>query len=250
VRRLGALLVVSAILLPAGCGGEEGEPKLIVSAASSLKRSFTDYGEGFEGAEPRFSFAGSDELVAQIRRGARPDVFAAANTKLPAGLFREGLVERPIVFAANVLVIAVPADSTEVGSIDDLERPGIDLAIGAPSVPVGAYTRDVISRLGAGERDAILANVRSNEPDVASVVAKLTQGAADAGFVYVTDVAATKGELRAVELPDSLRPRVAYAAAVVREAEHPGEARRFVDGLLTREGARALERAGFEPPPK
>ena len=37
---------------------------------------------------------------------------------------------------------------------------------------------------------AILANVRSNEPDVAGVVGKVAQGAVDAGFVYVTDIRA------------------------------------------------------------
>ena len=57
-------------------------------------------------------------------------------------------------------------------------------SIGAETVPVGAYTRDVLGRLPAGAREQILANVRSEEPDVRGVVGKLTQGAADAGFVY------------------------------------------------------------------
>ena len=56
----------------------------------------------------RASFAGSDELAAQIRQGVKPDVFASANTKLPDELFEEGLVEKPVVFAANELVLAVP----------------------------------------------------------------------------------------------------------------------------------------------
>ena len=34
--------------------------------------------------------------------------------------------------------------------------------------------------------------MRSNEPDVKGIVGKLTQGAADAGFVYVTDVNAAE----------------------------------------------------------
>ena len=38
------------------------------------------------------------------------------------------------------------------------------------------------------QSEAILANVRSEEPDVAGIIGKLTQGAVDAGFVYVTDV--------------------------------------------------------------
>ena len=54
------------------------------------------------------SFAGSDELAAQIRQGVRPDVYAAANTTLPDQLHKEGLVGKPTVIATNTLVVAVP----------------------------------------------------------------------------------------------------------------------------------------------
>ena len=69
------------------------------------------------------------------------------------------------------------------------------LAIGSESVPIGSYTREVLSRLPGDEGERILANVRSNEPDVKGIVGKLTQGAADAGFVYVTDVNAAGDSL-------------------------------------------------------
>jgi molybdate transport system substrate-binding protein len=227
-------VLVLALLL-VGCGGDDA---LVVSAASSLKGAFTEYG----GA--RFSFAGSDELAAQIRQGVRPDVFAAANTALPERLFDEGLVARPRVFARNRLVLAV-ADDGRVRSLDDLYEPGVTLAVGSPQVPVGAYTREVIAKLDRPER--ILGAIRSNEPDVKGVVGKLTQGAVDAGFVYVTDVQAAPG-LRAIALPARVSPRVEYAVAVVRGAAHPEAAQAFVDGLLDGPGRDALERAGFDVP--
>src|SRR2546423_14181215 len=86
MRRAALLL---CLVLAAGCGGG-GSDDLKVSAASSLKPPFTELG----GAE--FSFAGSDQLAAQIRAGAKPDVFAAANTKLPDALYADGLVEKPV----------------------------------------------------------------------------------------------------------------------------------------------------------
>ena len=135
----------------------------------------------------RASFAGSDELAAQIRQGVKPDVFASANTKLPDALYKEGLVEKPAVFAANQLVLAVPADGT-VTSLEDLTKPGTTIAMGSESVPVGTYTRKVLDQLPADEKRQILENVRSNEPDVAGVVGKVAKGAVDAGFVYITDV--------------------------------------------------------------
>jgi molybdate transport system substrate-binding protein len=250
------LVLVAGLSLLAGCGSSDdasssspaAKPPLTVSAAASLKNAFTAYGQSFDAATVRSSFAGSDELAAQIRQGVKPDVFASANTKLPEALYEAGLVEKPVVFAANELVLAVPADST-VRGLDDLAKKGTTIAMGSESVPVGSYTRKVLDGLPAAQKAAILGNVRSNEPDVGGVVGKVAQGAVDAGFVYVTDVEATEGKLRAIDLPPTLKPQVAYGVAVVKGAKHPRQAKQFVDGLLSGAGREALDRAGFLPPP-
>src|SRR4051794_672635 len=216
------LFLLMAVL--AGCGGDAAsKPPLTVSAAASLKLPFTQYGRQFSDADARFSFAGSDALAAQIEQGVKPDVYAAANTKLPEELYAKGLVEKPTVFAGNRLVLAVPADS-RIASLDDISKSGTDLAIGADAVPVGAYTRAVLDKLPAERSKAILANVRSEEPDVAGITGKLTQGAVDAGFLYISDVRATDGKLKAIELPEDLQPAVAYGVAVVKGAKHPEQA--------------------------
>lgn len=243
------LILLATIIALAGCGSSDGErDELLVSAATSLKSAFTSYGERFDAAEARFSFAGSDELAAQIRTGAEPGVFASANTALPEQLFAEGLVERPRVFATNRLVLAVPADTAKVRSLADLEAPGVTIAIGARGVPIGAYTRRLLRRLDAGSRAAILANVRSEEPDAGGIAAKLGQGAADAGFLYATDVAATNGRLEAIELAAALQPEVEYAVAIVKDAPNRAAAEAFVDGLMEGAGAGALRAAGFGAP--
>ncbi len=249
--RVATLLAAMVAVGLGGCGDSDGDgpgkPRLTVSAAQSLQGAFEDYGTRLDAATARFSFAGSDQLAAQIRQGVRPDVYAAANTELPSQLFEEGLVEEPVEFAGNRLVIAVAADS-DVAEVADLAREEIELAIGAQAVPVGAYTREVLARLPGEQRRAILANVRSEEPDVSGVVGKLTQGAADAGFLYATDVAGAGDRLRSIELPERLRPRVTYGAAVVKGAKEPEAARAFIEGLLSGPGRGALQRAGFTSP--
>jgi molybdate transport system substrate-binding protein len=236
------------IAIGGGCGGDDSSsPRLVVSAASSMSEALSACSPDFSAADVRVSFAGSDELAAQIRQGVKPDVYAAANTKLPNELNKEGLLSRPVKFATNELVIAVPKDS-EIKSVDDLARDGVKLAIGSESVPIGSYTREVLGRLRKAEADAILANVRSNEPDVKGIVGKLTQGAVDAGFVYVTDVNAAGDELGAVKLPADLEPDVTYAAGVVKGAKQPDQAREFVNGLTDGGCADALANAGFGAP--
>jgi molybdate transport system substrate-binding protein len=244
VRLVAAAAAASLAL--SGCGGED-QPRLVVSAASSMTDALEDCSSAFDGVDVRLSFAGSDELAAQIRQGVKPDVYAAANTTLPEELNKEGLLSKPVEFATNELVIAVPHGS-DVREAADLGRPGVKLAIGAQSVPIGSYTRELLSRLPGDDGERVVANVRSNEPDVKGIVGKLTQGAADAGFVYVTDVNAAGDSLRAVKLPAELEPDVTYAAGVVKGAKQPEQARAFVDGLTDGGCADALAKAGFGTP--
>lgn len=247
--------LVVAVLALGGCGSSASSSasravggSLTVSAAASLKSAFTTYATQLSGAQIHYSFAGSDQLAAQIEQGVHPDVFASANTKLPKLLYAKGLVDKPVVFAANKLVLAVPAGAAKVRALSDLEKPGVTIAIGSATVPIGIYTRTVLGRLGAASA-RILANVRSEEPDVSGIVGKLVEGAVDAGFLYATDVQATHGRLTAIALPATLEPVVAYGVAVVRGTSHQALAQRFVAGLLSGSGRRDLLQAGFLPAP-
>jgi molybdate transport system substrate-binding protein len=212
----------------------------------ALEKCAPEFGEA-ENADVKLSFAGSDELAAQIRQGAPVDVFAAANTRLPDELNADGLLDKPVKFATNEFVLAVPKDS-RIDSVDDLTEQGTTVVIGSESVPIGAYTRETLAKLPPGQEQAILANVRSNEPDVKGIVGKLTQGAVDAGFVYATDVRAAGDRLRAIALPPVTRPEASYAAGVVRGASEPELARGYVRGLTAGPCADALAEAGFGRP--
>jgi molybdate transport system substrate-binding protein len=252
-----ALLALGlAAALAGGCGGDDdmagagadGRPTLVVSAASSMTEALTACSDDYPAAELRLQFGGSDELAAQIRQGVKPDVFAAANTQLPDALASEGLLSKPVVFATNEFVLAVP-ESSDITGLDDLEAEGVKIAIGSESVPIGEYTRESLAKLPPAQEKAILANVRSEEPDVKGIVGKLTQGAADAGFVYVTDVKASDGALEAIKLPVTLGPGATYGAGVVEGAKEPKAAQAFVDGLVDGECGDALQAAGFGAPP-
>jgi molybdate transport system substrate-binding protein len=251
IRPLAAVAV--AALAIAGCGSDDGgsgdggdRPRLVVSAASSMKEALTDCSRDFRGADVRLSFAGSDELAAQIRQGVKPDVYAAANTALPDELHEEGKLSKPVEFVANTLVVAVPRDSRIQGP-EQLADDGVTVAIGSETVPIGSYTREVLGRFPGTFGDRILDNVRTNEPDAKGIVGKLTQGAADAGFVYASDVEATDGELRAIPIPGEFQPSVVYAAGIVDGAEQPELAGDYVEGLVSGRCYDALQEAGFGP---
>src|SRR5207253_3535988 len=179
---------------------------------------------------PQYAFAGADQLAFQIQQGAPADVFAAASPKYPDQLYRQGLVEKPIPFATNTLVLIVPkSNPARIHSVTDLAKRGVRIVIGDASVPVGAYTLTVLKNLGIS--DAVLKNVVSKETDVKSVVAKVALGEADAGFVYVTDVKPVRGKVLAIAIRESAQPHVVYEVCVLENARHLRAAHRFVTAL-------------------
>jgi molybdate transport system substrate-binding protein len=245
-----ALAALVALVIPvAGCSSGSKPEGLTVGAGSSLRSALAESGPTDDGTPVRFSFAGSDLIAAQIQQGVDIDVFAAADDELTELLEREGLVGEPVEFAGNRLVIGVPVDSA-IDSVQDLASDGVDVVVGDPSVPVGAYAREMIGRLAPDVRDGVLANVRSEEQDATSTAAKLTQGAADAAILYASDLESVEDEIRAVPVPDGLQPRIAYSAAVVEGTNEPEAAREFIESLVSGERARLLRDAGLLPPPE
>lgn len=231
----------AALLLGlAGCGGTDdiGTERITVYAAASLSEVFPEID-----SNARYSFAGSDELATQIREGAPADVYAAASAKHPQELYAEGLVEEPVTFASNRLVLIVPsANPASIESAEDLLQDGTRLVLAAEGVPVGDYAREALVSL---DLEAALANVVSNEDDVKGVSSKVALGEADAGIVYATDAAPLGDDVRVIELPDSAQPSIEYQVAVVSSSENDAAARAFVELLRSAEGRTALQRAGF-----
>lgn len=211
---------------------------LTVFAAASLTNVFPQIAP-----HNRYSFSGSNMLAAQIQQGAPADVFASANTKLPEQLYEQGLVEKPVVFTRNELILIVPrSNPAGIHSVYDLRKPGVKLVIGATGVPVGDYTRVVLHNLGL---DDVLSNVVSEETDVREVLAKVALGEADAGFVYLTDAKTVRGKVATIGIRWSAQPIVQYAVAVVKSSPHLAAARAFVKGLLGKAAQAKLRAAGF-----
>jgi molybdate transport system substrate-binding protein len=235
-----AACLVAVLLAAVGCGsgGDAAAPRVTVLAAASLTEAFPRIDPG-----ARFSFAGSDTLTQQIQQGAPADVFASASPKYSTDLYRRHLVERPVPLAVNRLTLIVPrSDPAGIHSVADLRRSGVTLVVANAKVPVGSYTRTVLSRLGLS---GVLSHVVSEEPDVKGVVGKVVLGQADAGFVYTTDAQAAGDQVVRVPIPPRAQPDVRYEIAVVSSSAHPEAARAFVERAMRPAGRRAMTAAGF-----
>lgn len=245
IRRAATAAALAALLVPlSACGGESGT-QLTVLAASSLTDVFGRAGSAYEkqhpGTEVKFSFAGSQELAAQVRQGAPADVLVTADSATMDGL--RGESGTPTVIARNRLVIAVgKGNPKKIGGLGDLDDPGLKVVLAAPEVPAGRYSEQILDAHGTDVRPV------SREASVRAVLSKVELGEADAGLVYRTDTAAAPGEADAVAIPDEDNALASYPAATLDASRNPGAAAEFVEWLSTPRARELLRDAGFQKP--
>jgi molybdate transport system substrate-binding protein len=174
-------------------------------------------------------------------------VFAAASPKQPAALYAKGLVEKPVEFATNTLVLIVPTrNPAHITSVADITRPGVKLVICNATVPCGDYARTAFANLGITH--AAMKNVVSQATDVTQTVAQVALGQADAGFVYITDADAATGKVTVVRLPAKAKPTAEDFIAVVKHGGGRAAAKAFAARVLSAQGQAQLRAAGFGRP--
>ncbi|NQX26955.1 molybdate ABC transporter substrate-binding protein [Microbacteriaceae bacterium VKM Ac-2854] len=221
---------------------------ITVFAAASLKATFTELATEFEAANPgvtvELNFAGSSDLVTQITNGAPADVFASADEKNMAKLTDAGLITAtPVDFATNVLEIAVPpSNPANITSFADLAKEGVKTVICAAQVPCGAATATVETATSVDIQPV------SEESSVTDVLGKVTSGEADAGLVYVTDVAAAGDAVKGIEFAESSEAVNTYPIAPVDASANPEAAAAFADFVTSDAGLAVLAAAGFGTP--
>lgn len=247
MRRWTALATVATSLVLAACaGGDEGPERLTVFAAASLSATFTELAEAFEeehGVQVDLNLAGSSDLVAQLEQGAPADVFASADEQTMARAVDSDLVEPPVLFASNTLVIVTPPDDPAgIEDLGDLARPEVVTVVCAPQVPCGAATERVTAAAG------ITLSPASEESAVTDVLGKVIAGEADAGVVYRTDAIGAGEVVRAIEFPEARNAVNHYPIATLRRTGAPAHAELFVDLITGEQGRAALAEAGFGAP--
>lgn len=239
----------------AGCGAADetsstgsDDATLTVFAAASLTEPFAEIGTRFEaehtGVTVEFAFAGSADLAAQLQQGAPGDVFASADTPTMTTVAADDLLEGDAAsFATNVLRIATPPDDPAgVASLADLARDDVTVVLCAPEVPCGAAAQQVQDAAGVQIRPA------SEESSVTDVLTKVTSGEADAGLVYVTDIARAGDAVRGVAFPEADAAVNTYPIASLAGSANPDLARDFVEFVTGSPGREVLADAGFGSP--
>lgn len=217
-------------------GNQPQEQILIMGAASTrvLNDAISDE------FPVEFNNAGSSTLISQLEEGAPGDLLITADRKAMDQAVEKDLVEEPTGFATNELVLVTT--DPEITSIDALvEKANNGAAVVAcdPQVPCGRVTEALV-----GDKNIPFASL---EHSVTDTLGKVTSGEADAGFVYSTDAISAADAVITVPIPGAENEKNEYPVAVTKSAEHPEQAAKVKEFLLSDKFAEVLEQYGFSP---
>lgn len=244
-RLLSALLTVSL----AGCAERASAgPSTMVFAAASLTAPFQELARAFEEQAPDahldLHFAGTPQLVVQIREGAPVDVFASADEANMEDVLASGhALGAPRTFARNRLTIVTAKGNPEgVEGLADFARDDLTVVLCGPEVPAGRYARQAM------ENASVVPRTASDEPSVKAIVGKIALGEVDAGVVYVTDAVAAGSSVDSVPLPDEHDVIAAYSIVALDSGASRSTGEAFVAFVLSEAGQRILGAHGFAAP--
>ncbi len=233
---------------------------LTVFAAASLTESFNEIQNAYHVIHTNvtitYNYNGSQILQQQLANGAPGDIFASADQANMQKAAEANLVGTSQVFAKNKLVVIVPANNpAQLHSLKDLANKGVKIDIAAATVPVGKYALQVLDNLGKSSaygtdyENGVKANFVSYEENVKAIVQKVQLGTVDAGFVYLTDLAAAVGgKVTQIPIPDEFNVVAEYPIAVTKSSPHQSDAQAFVQYILSPAGQGILQKYHFLPP--
>lgn len=215
----------------AACAAREPDA-ITVCAAASLREVVTEVGDAWareSGAEVAYRFDSSDTLARQIREGAPADLYLTADPRW--------LGELPVLesfpWVGNRLVLV----RRRGAKVADLAAPA-SLALGSEGTPVGRYALAALRALEVAPPARTVYGASARD-----VLAKVAEGAAEAGIVYATDVAIDPRVEVALEIPARAQPDLAYRVALLTE-----RGRALYDAFRAPAAIEAARRRGFRAP--
>ncbi len=225
--------------------------ELSVSAAASttdvLKSINGLYTQANNNVKIVADFASSGILQKQIEQGAPVDVFLSAGASQMDVLQKQQLIldETRKDLLNNKIVLIVPVNSSlGIGSFDDLISDKVTkVAMGDPKfVPAGTYGKETLDVLGITEK---LQPKLILGADVRQVLTYVESGNVDAGIVYSTDAAISKGVKIVASAPDIINDKIVYPIAIIKYSKNIDIAKTYISFLFSNQAKDIFQKYGF-----
>lgn len=242
-----ALALLPALLLFPGCGNEE-KTELVMFCAAGMKAPVTRIAEQYEaetGIAVRLQFAGSGTLLSSLRV-APGDIYLAADSSYIEEAKKYDLVADSLLVAYMRAGFGVaPGNPGGFGSLDDLGREGVRVAIGNPeAASIGRFTRKILSKHGYWDGFTPTATF----PTVNELANAIKLGTVD--IVILWDAIANQyPDVDFVSIPEFTEEKKDISIAVIKTSSNQEEALAFCRYLTAPDKGRLIfGEEGYELP--
>lgn len=225
-------------------GGE-----ILVGAAASLTDAMNEIKPIFEEKENctlNFTYAASGTLQKQIEEDGGIDVFISASEAKMNEVNDKDLMVKESIFPLlkNKLVLIKNKEASEDVNMENFIEKSNKIAIGQPDVvPAGQYAKQSLESLNlweSGQEKFVFAK------DVRAVLAYVSTGECESGFVYKSDAVIDDNVEIAEEVKDDVHDEVVYPGGIVKSTKDQELAQKFLDFLKESEAKDILTKYGFE----
>ena len=219
------------------------------AVAANFMQPFKEIAKSFESIYPvsvNATFASSGHLTNQIKNGAPYDIFLSADEERPAMLSKEGLAEKPFVYATGRVVLWTAKKELcgASGWQEVVTRPSVKkIALASPKVaPYGAAAMTAIeqSRL----RNALQHKLVFPE-HIAQAFQSASTESVDAAFCALSSALSEKGK-KGCYFEVTEAPPVVQGACVLMRAKDRETAKKFANFLISPEGNSIKKKYGYK----
>lgn len=246
MKRLVILFQVLIVLLMPGL--LSAEEKLNIAVAANFIQPAQKIAALFEkktNIKIEATYASTGKLYSQIINGAPYDVFLAADEKRPNLLYKDGMAEKPFVYAGGQVILwsARKEFCQTKGwreAVQDSKIKKISIA-NVKTAPYGAMSMEALKKAGLWEG---LQGKLVFAQDIAQSFQYAFTESVDAGFCAFSAAFSEQGK-KGCYLEVNEAPPVVQAACVIKGSKKPAAARQFTDFLKSPEAKAVKNSFGY-----
>ena len=240
-----SFLLLLVLFFPVATAAQE---KIHVAVAANYMGVFKEIALAFEknaGVKVEATFSSTGNLYAQIVNGAPYDLFLSADEERPARLHKDGLAEKPFIYAQGQCVLwSARKEFCRAKEWRDALRDEAvkRVAVANPeTAPYGAAARTALQKAGLWEP---LQKKWITAQDIAQAFQYASTEATDAGFCALSSVSSPRGKAGCFYFVEEAPP-IVQAACILKRTTQKEIAERFAAFLLSKEAEAIKSSAGY-----
>ncbi len=223
--------------------------KIVVAVAANFISPFKELSAGFEAKtkiKVEGTYSSTGNFYSQIVNGAPYDLFLSADENRPAILYKDGLADRPFVYArGQVILWAANKNFCQAKRWQAaLKSEKITkIAVANPvTAPYGAAAKAALQK--AGLWDSLQRKI-VNAQDIAQSFQYAQISAVDAGFCALSAVASPEGKKGCFyTIPEA--PEIVQAACILTNTKNRVAVEKFISFLNSFEGRAIKVKFGYK----